>query len=283
MRVVILQSRDITPRVPPGCVVIEDYPVYVDPDSVNKFPEHTTVPDITDDVPETVVPDTDRLTENIPPVTLPSDNGDANYPDTPNTGGAVVSVIVDTGSTGAEIQIDGDGDSIGDYGIPARDGSVITVDNSGNLILIDRDGNITIIDRSKKYGIAFDGDNTIIVDENGEIVRVEDGGSRVVYPDGKGGDKYYYISDTTAVITSETTVTTAAETSIAPNEGDGDGGLHSGVIVAVFITLAVAVAAVCILIIIRRRNGQDRDRDTQNTTNNVNSCSDTKHNVDSEN
>ena len=44
LRVVVLQSRSISPRVPSGCVIIEDYPVYVDPDSGKYIPSDTTAP-----------------------------------------------------------------------------------------------------------------------------------------------------------------------------------------------------------------------------------------------
>ena len=166
LRVVVLQSRSISPRVPSGCVIIEDYPVYVDPDSEKYIPSDTTAPNnaVTSD------PGTPRT------------DGSAGGSDIGGPGGSGVSSSGNSGS-GAGDQIDGNSDgTFAEKGISAANGCTITVDNTGNLIMIDRSGNITAIDRGRKYGLAEGEDGIIIADENGDCVRLEDDGLTVVYP-----------------------------------------------------------------------------------------------------
>ena len=180
LRVVILQSRSISPRVPSGCVIIEDYPVYVDPDKVNRF-DDTTANDPAP--PETDAPRTDDKSGSETGSTDGKGNTGGSAGNNGNSGtgnGGSTSGNGNTGSgtggsgsgsstgnSGAGFQEDGGIDGVTDKGIPAADGSVITVDNTGNLVMVDRDSNVIVIDRSKKYGIADDGDGSVIADENG--------------------------------------------------------------------------------------------------------------------
>lgn len=230
LRVVVLQSRSISPRVPSGCVIIEDYPVYVDPDSGKRIPSDTTAPN------DAVTPD---------PVT-PRTDGSAGGSDIGGPGGSGVSSSGNSWS-GAGDQIDGDSDgTFAEKGISAANGCTITVDNTGNLIMIDRSGNITVIDRSRKYGLAEGEDGIIIADENGDCVRLEDDGLTVVYPDGAGGEKRFRLPDEAE---------TAADTTAYGDAGTVPGKTKGhGVLIAVCASAAAAIA-ICAVLVIRRRKG----------------------------
>lgn len=220
LRVVILQSRSISPRVPSGCVIIEDYPVYVDPDKVNRF-DDTTANDPTP--PETDAPRTDDKSGSETGSTDGKGNTGGNAGNNGNSG---------TGNGGI--------DGVTDKGIPAADGSVITVDNTGNLVMVDRDSNVTVIDRSKKYGIADDGDGSIIADENGDRVRVENDGATVVYPDGAGGESSYDVPAAPA----ETTASDGA----AQDGTSGTGGLTLGVKLAICAAIIIPLGCIAFVL-----------------------------------
>ena len=231
LRVVVLQSRSISPRVPSGCVIIEDYPVYVDPDSGKYIPSDTTAPNnaVTSD------PGTPRT------------DGSAGGSVIGGSDGSGVSSSGNSGSgAGDQIDVDSDG-TLAEKGISAANGCTITVDNTGNLIMIDRSGNITVIDRSRKYGLAEGEDGIIIADENGDCVRLEDDGLTVVYPDGAGGEKRFRLSDETE---------TAADTTAYGDAGTVPGKTKGhGVLIAVCASSAAAVIAICAVLVIRRRKG----------------------------
>ena len=257
LRVVILQSRSISPRVPSGCVIIEDYPVYVDPDKVNRF-DDTTADDPAP--PETDAPRTDDKSGSETGSSDGKGNTGGNSGNNGNSGtgnGGNTSGNGNAGSStggsgnkgntgsgtsgsGAGFQEDGGIDGVTDKGIPAADGSVITVDNTGNLVIVDRDSNVTVIDRSKKYGIADDGDGSIIADENGDRVRVENDGATVVYPDGAGGESSYDVP----AVPAETTAPDGA----AQDGTSGADGLAVGVKIA--ICAAVIVPLGCIAFVL---------------------------------
>lgn len=232
LRVVVLQSRSISPRVPSGCVIIEDYPVYVDPDSGKRIPSDTTAPN------DAVTPDPDT----------PRTDGSVGGSDIGGSDGSDASSSGSSGNigSGAGDQIDGDSDgTFTEKGISAANGCTITVDNTGNLIMIDRSGNITVIDRSRKYGLAEGENGIIIADENGDRVRLEDDGLTVVYPDGAGGEKRFRLPDET-----ETVADTAAsgDAEAVPGEKKGHGAL-----IAVCAASAVAVIVICAILVIRRK------------------------------
>lgn len=231
LRVVVLQSRSISPRVPSGCVIIEDYPVYVDPDSGKYIPSDTTAPNnaVTSD------PGTPRT------------DGSAGGSDIGGPGGSGVSSSGNSGS-GAGDQIDGDSDgTFAEKGISAANGCTITVDNTGNLIMIDRSGNITVIDRGRKYGLAEGEDGIVIADENGDCVRLEDDGLTVVYPDGAGGEKRFRLPDEAE---------TAADTTAYDDAGTVSGKTKGHVVlIAVCASSAAAVIVICAVFVIRRRKG----------------------------
>lgn len=225
LRVVVLQSRSISPRVPSGCVIIEDYPVYVDPDSGKYIPSDTTAPNnaVTSD------PGTPRTDSSVGG----SDIG----------GNGVSSSGNSWSGAGDQIDVDSDG-TLAEKGISAANGCTITVDNTGNLIMIDRSGNITVIDRSRKYGLSEGEDGIIIADENGDCVRLEDYGLTVVYPDGAGGEKRFRLSDETE---------TAADTTAYGDAGTVPGKTKGhGVLIAVCASAAAAIA-ICAVLVIRRR------------------------------
>ena len=228
--------------MPSGCVIIEDYPVYVDPDKVNRF-DDTTANDPTP--PETDAPRTDDKSGSETGSTDGKGNTGGNAGNNGNSGtgnggstsgngnagsgtggsGSGSSTGSGAGNSCAGFQEDGGIDGVTDKGIPAADGSVITVDNTGNLVMVDRDSNVTVIDRSKKYGIADDGDGSVIADENGDRVRVENDGATVVYPDGAGGESSYDVPAAPA----ETTASDGA----AQDGTSGTGGLTPGVKLAI--------------------------------------------------
>lgn len=242
LRVVILQSRSISPRVPSGCVIIEDYPVYVDPDKVNRFDDTTA----NDPAPsETDSPRTDDKSGSETGSTDGKDNtggnaGNNGNSGTGNGGTGNGSAGSGAGNSGAGFQEDGGIDGVTDKGIPAADGSVITVDNTGNLVMVDRDSNVTVIDRSKKYGIAGDSDGSIIADENGDRVRVENDGATVVYPDGAGGESSYDVPAAPA----ETTASDGA----AQDGTSGTGGLTLGVKLAICAVVIVPLGCIAFVL-----------------------------------
>lgn len=257
LRVVILQSRSISPRVPSGCVIIEDYPVYVDPDKVNRF-DDTTADDPAP--PETDAPRTDDKSGSETDSSDGKGNTGGNTGNNGNSGtgnggstsgngnagsgtggsGNKGSAGSGTGNSGAGFQEDGGIDGVTDKGIPTADGSVITVDNTGNLVMVDRDSNVTVIDRSKKYGIADDGDGSIIADENGDRVRVENDGATVVYPDGAGGESSYDVPAAPA----ETTASDGA----AQDGTSGTGGLTLGVKLAICATIIIPLGCIAFVL-----------------------------------
>lgn len=262
LRVVILQSRSISPCVPSGCVIIEDYPVYVDPDKVNRFDDTTA----NDPAPsETDAPRTDDKSGSETGSTdgkgntggsagnngnSGTGNGGAGNGDGTSGNGNAGSSTGGSGNkggagsgtsgSGAGFQEDGGIDGVTDKGIPAADGSVITVDNTGNLVMVDRDSNVTVIDRSKKYGIADDGDGSIIADENGDRVRVENDGATVVYPDGAGGESSYDVPAAPA----ETTASDGA----AQDGTSGTGGLTLGVKLAICAVVIVPLGCIAFVL-----------------------------------
>ena len=258
LRVGIRQSRSISPRVPSGCVIIEDYPVYVDPDKVNRF-DDTTANDPAP--PETDAPRTDDKSGSETGSTDGKGNTGGSAGNNGNSGtgnGGSTSGNGNTGSgtggsgsgsstgnSGAGFQEDGGIDGVTDKGIPAADGSVITVDNTGNLVMVDRDSNVIVIDRSKKYGIADDGDGSVIADENGDRVRVENDGATVVYPDGAGGESSYDVPAAPA----ETTASDGA----AQDGTSGADGLAVGVKIAICAAVIVPLGCLAFVLISKHK------------------------------
>ena len=246
LKVVIVQSKNVNVIVPRGCVVIEDFPVYI---TAGGDENDGTVPE----PPETGGPggletsgvgtgggDGPAVTDAPVEVEKPMDDESAQSDSSAGN---------PSGSAGAGYEAAADEDGAeGKNGIAAANDSLITVDNTGNLIIIDRESNITVIDRSKKYGIAYDGDDTIIADENGERVYLGEEGTAVFYSDGEGGESVYRIQEPSS--------TADSGDPQSAQEGNGGSSNTVGIVIAVASAVAVPLMLMCFLCISRKRKGK---------------------------
>lgn len=161
LKKIILQSKSVKVKVPDGCVVVEDYPVYITPSK----------PD-----------DSSGNTSDNSSTPAPADNSGAGTTDssTDTSSGGVQSEVQSGSQNGSQKT----GNAYGDNRpkISAKNGYV-TVDESGNLIFIDSDNNLAIIDGSGGYTFSTDGD---IIDAAGKRVTVDYDADTVSYTGGDG-------------------------------------------------------------------------------------------------
>ncbi len=234
LKKIILQSKSIAVTAPDGCVIVEDYPVYVNPDDQNRFETDVT----------TAAP--------IPPTT--TNSGDDVIKNPSDGTAATPSPPANSGNVGFEVA---GGDEDDDRTkIPTKDNGYITVDGSGNLIFVDGDNNLAIIDRSGGYAFSSDGS---IIDASGKRVGLDEDGNTVSFVDGSGNTVTKKLDEVEFVTekgrTSETTETTEAETTYplgAIDPGDGSGA-RTAAIIAVVVAIA-AVVVVTVIVVRKRKN-----------------------------
>lgn len=232
LKKIILQSKNITVTAPDGCVIVEDYPVYVNPDDQNGFETDVT----------TAAP--------IPPTTTSS--GDNGIKNPSGWTAATPSVPANSGNVGFEVA--GGDDDDDRTKIPTKDNGYITVDGSGNLIYVDGDNNLAIIDRSGGYAFSSDGS---IIDASGKRVGLDEDGNTVSFVDGSGNtvtkklDEAEFVSEK-----GRTSETTEAETTYplgAIDPGDGSGARTAAIIAVV---VAIAAALVVTVTVVRKRKNR---------------------------
>lgn len=220
LKKIILQSKSIKVKAPEGCVVVEDYPVYITPSKPGGDGGNT------------------------------SDNSSTSAPADNSGAGATVS-NTDTPSDGAQSETqsgtqsgsaEGTGNGYGDNRpkISAKNG-YITIDDSGNLIFIDSDNNIAIIDGKGGYTFSTDGD---IIDSAGKRVTVDYEADTVSYTESDGKTVTRKLGELEPVRENGRMAAKSSGSSNTPN------GKSSGVRVWVIITASVVAAAVCVAVII---------------------------------
>lgn len=147
LKKVIVQSEGIMVKVPKRCIIVEDYPVYVDLNRGGGSNSGDTGQESTEN----------GVTDNETTDKKPDEPADDKTVDK---------------SQGIAFEVAGDAaeDVISSQdrpGISTEDNKLITVDDTGNLIEIDTEGNVKVIDREHKYKITTDeDDNIIITNEN---------------------------------------------------------------------------------------------------------------------
>lgn len=220
LKKIILQSKSVKVKVPDGCVVVEDYPVYITPSK----------PD-----------DSSGNTSDSSSTPAPADNSGE---------GATVS-NTDTPSDGAQSETqsgtqsgsaEGTGSAYGDSRpkISAKN-CYITIDDSGNLIFIDTDNNIAIIDGKGGYTFSTDGD---IIDSAGKRVTVDYEADTVSYTGSDGKTVTRKLGELEPVRENGRTAAESSESNKTAN------GKRSGARVWIIITVSVVAAAVCVAVII---------------------------------
>ncbi len=203
LKKVIVQSESITVKVPEGCIIVEDYPVYVDPnhgsdtnqgDNANQGgnsnaggtdqgvnesgnaginqsnPSDNTGNNGTDDkVTESESSESKAEEEETTGNNATDNKSTANEMNGTAEGSGNISENItednkpDIGFEVAEDDVEDGGSSQDKPGITTEDNKLITVDDTGNLIEIDTEGNVTVIDREHKYEISTDGDDNIVI------------------------------------------------------------------------------------------------------------------------
>ena len=201
LKKVIVQSESITVKVPEGCIIVEDYPVYVDPaqgsdsnqggDSDPTQGGESNDGGVGQESTENRIPENETTENNQ---NNPTDNTGNNAADDKVTESETADNKVvegnennseniteankpDSGFEVAGDDVEDGGSSQDKPGITTEDNKLITVDDTGNLIEIDTEGNVTVIDREHKYEISTDGDDNIVItdENNNEVTIAEDG------------------------------------------------------------------------------------------------------------
>lgn len=167
LKKVIVQSESITVKVPEGCIIVEDYPVYVDSN-------HGSGSNSGSNGQETTEDNQSKPTDNT------GNNGTDNKVMEGNENNS--ENLTEANKPDICFEVAGDdvedgGSSQDKPGITTEDNKLITVDDTGNLIEIDTEGNVTVIDRQHKYEISTDGDDNIVItdENNNEVTIAEDG------------------------------------------------------------------------------------------------------------
>ncbi len=228
LKKIILQSKSIKVKAPEGCVVVEDYPVYITPSKPGGDGGNT------------------------------SDNSSTSAPADNSGEGATVS-NTDTPSDGAQSETqsgtqsgsaEGTGNAYGDSSpkISAKNG-YITIDDSGNLIFIDTDNNIAIIDGKGGYTFSTDGD---IIDSAGKRLTVDYEADTVSYTGSDGKTVTRKLGELEPVRENGRTATESSESNKTAN------GKRSGARVWIIITVSVVAVAVCASVIIIKKRKQNK-------------------------
>ncbi len=219
LKKIILQSKSVKVKAPDGCVVVEDYPVYITPskpdDSSGTASDNSSTP-------------------------APADNSGAGTTDSSadTSSGGVQSEV----QSGSQNGLREAGNAYGDNRpkISAKNGYV-TVDDSGNLIFIDSDNNLAIIDGSGGYTFSTDGD---IIDAAGKRVTVDYDADTVSYTGSDGKTVTRKLGELEFVREKGSAAEKTAKS------GKAADGKNSGACVWLIIAVSVAVAAVCVAVII---------------------------------
>lgn len=220
LKKIILQSKSIKVKAPEGCVVVEDYPVYITPSKPGGDGGNT------------------------------SDNSSTSAP-ADNSGESATVSNTDTPSDGTQSETqsgtqsgsaEGTGDAYGDSRpkISAKNG-YITIDDSGNLIFIDTDNNIAIIDGKGGYTFSTDGD---IIDSAGKRLTVDYEADTVSYTGSGGKTVTRKLGELEPVRENGRTAAESSESNKTAN------GKRSGARVWIIITVSVVAAVVCVAVII---------------------------------
>lgn len=161
LRKLIVQSKSVSVSAPANCIVVEDYPEYVDNGKNNSGSDNTK----TDDNKKNDNKKNDSSNGNTPTNKTNKNNG-------------FESASGDTEKSNRY-----------DTGIRTKDKSLITVDDSGHLISLDKDNNIKVLDRKHKYTLSVDKDGkAAIKDEDGNKVKVDKDKNTVTFKDADGKD-----------------------------------------------------------------------------------------------
>lgn len=173
LKKVIVQSKSITVKVPERCVVVEDYPVYVDTGSEsgnngsgNDGGDNNSENGGSNDSGD----DSDKNT-GANDVTESDTNKAADKEESFEATGDNIENI------GGSNEAGGTGNLQDRPGIITENNKLITVDDTGNLVEIDDESNVKVIDREHKYTIKENEDGEVIItDENDNEVSIEKDG-----------------------------------------------------------------------------------------------------------
>lgn len=150
LKEVVVQSTGIKVKVPSGCTVTEDYPVYVNPDGDSSANNQNTT-------------DKNRNKDNN------SEAGSGSHSSGKNSSGKDSGNSSNSGNNDTDNSESNSNNSAGvgfetvaenagamqdRPGIKTSDNKLITVDDTNNLIEIDENGDIKVIDRDHKYSIS---------------------------------------------------------------------------------------------------------------------------------
>ncbi len=204
LKKVVLQSESVSVNVPDGCVLVEDYPVYV---SIDSSPDNPESEPVTDSEQNPVVTEkTESVTEN-----QTAENPEAGNQPIDNTQNKTETTAQDNAFEAAGDDVETVINIQEKPGIITDDNKLITVDDTGNLIEIDSDGNVEVIDRNQKYTVSTDTNGKVIItDENKNEVVYNKDENTVVYhsPDGKVITRNSLKTDSTEKNTEKTDNTT---------------------------------------------------------------------------
>ncbi len=183
LKEVVVQSTGVKVKVPSGCTVTQDYPVYVNPDGdSNTNNQNTTDKNRNKDNNSEAGSGSHSSGNNSSGKDIGNSSNNGNN-DTDNSG----SNNNDSAGVGFEAVAE-NADAMQDRpGIKTSDNKLITVDDTNNLIKIDENGDIKVIDRDHKYSISTDDSGeTVIKDNDGTQVNLNKDGKTLTYTDKDG-------------------------------------------------------------------------------------------------
>lgn len=161
LKEVVVQSVGLTVRVPSGCTLTEDYPVYVKPGSDSS--EGTSA---------------DTIEQN-PDNSGSDSSNNSNEHNVAGNGKAEDKGTVDS-NVGFEAAAESADDTQDRPGIRTSDDRFITVDNSNHLIEIDANGDVRVLDRDHQYSVTQDKNGDVIIKDNeGTQVSLDKDGNMV--------------------------------------------------------------------------------------------------------
>lgn len=161
LKEVVVQSVGLTVRVPSGCTLTEDYPVYVKPGSDSS--EGTSA---------------DTIEQN-PDNSGSDSSNNSNEHNVAGNGNAEDKGTVDS-NVGFEAAAESADDTQDRPGIRTSDDRFITVDNSNHLIEIDANGDVRVLDRDHQYSVTQDKNGDVIIKDNeGTQVSLDKDGNMV--------------------------------------------------------------------------------------------------------
>ena len=279
LRKVIVQSESITVKVPEGCIIVEDYPVYVDPtqgsnsnqggDSDPTQGSEGNDGGVGQESTENRIPENETTENNQ---NNPTDNSGNNAADDKVTEGETTESKAEEEETTGNQATDNQSTANETSGTAEESGNIsenITEDNkqgSGFEVAGDdvEDGGSS----QDKPGITTQDNKLITVDDTGNLIEIDPEGNVTVidrehkYDISKDGDDNYIIKDENnkeVTIAEDGTVEFASDDVTEANadhqaENKDEIGKSSKAIISVIIVIIVLVSGTGIFMLLRSRD-----------------------------